>query len=1083
MKSTKIIKLVISISIFFLIMSYALCNKNIIFAMDEDFVSEKIYAEVNTDDAFDETCVLVILDKSVSGINKTHNNTIFRNIEYKNITDLTYVNDVDALNDIDSFEQILKIDLLETGKEKVIEMIELLSEIPGIKYVGPDWQLQADRVANDPLYAGSGNLVDNQWAHQKIESEKAWDFTVGSDAIRVGVIDDGVNYHSDLLENVVEGYDFVNMSDNVPGSLREVEDSHGTHIAGIIGADSNQINPLGVTGVNWKIQIVPLQVDSDSDYLFLSACVSAVTYATGLWNQENRISILNMSIGNDKEWPYMESAIRQFKGLFICATGNEGYDIDLPMQHRYPAYYGSSLYENPLENMIAVGRTDINDQIPIDNYANWGEKSISIYAPGEYILSTFTASTCENYHYTFSDGTRMCEFSTEFRNECLEKIENGEFTLGELLDNFTNYFRYPPKKYATTTHHSNGYHYCSGSSMSAPYVAGVAALLLSLNKDLSTSQLKQAILQSADEINVRVKNEEINITEFKTVLRLNAYKAVKYVLQNYMNPTTYTLSNYSNTVNTNKEITSNSSYFNELNGFYKLNVEYAKNYEFIISSSNQLDVILYDENLTEISFNNLNSSTNKVRFIQNLSVGTYYLRTKLHNENLSGTINTEIISRNTVYLSPGINNILANTYNNISEYYVSVTESGFYELKIIGNTSNGNSITYPNECIKLYEDNDHEIYTDKYQLDDYTYNAISIGNRLFVYLSSNKYYYLKLELSDLEYSSLSLSIAKEETLEYDFSNNLAFGMFEELFNANQVDDYLKKISISHRSLFTLDALTFNEVSSNIKVLILKEEYNPNLKQTYLEETFIYEITPNNSSPEFNFILEAGTYYFGYIENISSVTIKYVLERIIDTSVDIYNTLVADPNYIGYDLGSEVRYNNGLCDNYTITEGFTRNMYVMVEDRNTQSISRLDYDWYSSNDDIAIVTSYGTVLAKNVDTNIEVKIYAMLKEDPSIVYEKTFTIINDESVTPIEITSNMSYSYSELNGEYKLELNTNNSIFPYIQYYTWEIEENELNINMDNWGFISSNGTGTVVIIGSYIYNPRVTIIINLTILE
>lgn len=107
--------------------------------------------------------------------------------------------------------------------------------------------------------------------------------------------------------------------------------------------------------------------------------------------------------------------------------------------------------------------------------------------------------------------------------------------------------------------------------------------------------------------------------------------------------------------------------------------------------------------------------------------------------------------------------------------------------------------------------------------------------------------------------------------------------------------------------------------------------------------------------------------------------------------------------------------------------------------------------------------------------ISVKIYAMLKEDPSIVYEKTFTIINDESLAPIEITSNMSYSHSELN--------TNNSIFLYIQYYTWEIEENELNVNMDNWGFISSNGTGTVVIIGSYIYNPRVTIIINLTILE
>ena len=111
-----------------------------------------------------------------------------------------------------------------------------------------------------------------------------------------------------------------------------------------------------------------------------------------------------------------------------------------------------------------------------------------------------------------------------------------------------------------------------------------------------------------------------------------------------------------------------------------------------------------------------------------------------------------------------------------------------------------------------------------------------------------------------------------------------------------------------------------------------------------------------------------------------------ITRIVEYSDNMGNVLVADPYYTGYDLGTEVIYNNGECDEYTITEGFTRNIYLMVEDRLTDPMSRLDYDWYSSNEAAATVTNYGTVLARPINEDTPVTIYAALKEDPSIAYK-------------------------------------------------------------------------------------------------
>ena len=146
------------------------------------------------------------------------------------------------------------------------------------------------------------------------------------------------------------------------------------------------------------------------------------------------------------------------------------------------------------------------------------------------------------------------------------------------------------------------------------------------------------------------------------------------------------------------------------------------------------------------------------------------------------------------------------------------------------------------------------------------------------------------------------------------------------------------------------------------------------------------------------------------------------------------------------------------------------------------MSRLDYDWYSSNEAVATVTNYGTVLAMPVTTDTEVTIYAVLKDDPKVVYYRTFTVLNDDKEDLIEIELNMSYSYVAENGTYQLELTNINCPYPMIQYYSWNIINNsEETITMNYWGQISSTGTCIVLIEGTYNLNSRVRLYITLTV--
>jgi hypothetical protein len=375
--------------------------------------------------------------------------------------------------------------------------------------------------------------------------------------------------------------------------------------------------------------------------------------------------------------------------------------------------------------------------------------------------------------------------------------------------------------------------------------------------------------------------------------------------------------------------------------------------------------------------------------------------------------------------------------------------------------------------LTLYTDYTRSIEVEKLYFDE---------DEILVYLPSNGAYYLNINLNEASYSSLSINISSIEKNTIDYINGLTSIRFNIIFENKNSLDYYEEVTIKQKSEIQLDIMTSGTITDSIPVYVYSRILNEETNKYDLVETFIGEITPIDRVPVYTLVLDAGTYYFGYKNNIDNTNINFGIRRMVDYNMNMEGILVADPDETGFELGTEVLINKGECNKYYITEGFTRNIYLLAEDKFSIPISRLDYDWYSSNEAVATVTNYGTVLAMPVTTDTEVTIYAVLKDDPKIVYYRTFTVLNDEEEKLEEIILNMSYSYSDSNGTYQLELNNINCPYPMIQYYSWNIVNNsEETVTMNYWGQISSTGTCTVLIEGTYNLNSRVRLYITLTI--
>ena len=315
---------------------------------------------------------------------------------------------------------------------------------PRVASVEPNLRRYPALVPPDPLFrqqwsmrnTGQNHLASFGGRHRgradaDVDAHDAWDLTTGSNDVVIAVIDGGVDLdHPDLEAAIwtnddeiagndvdddgngyvddVRGWDFVGRDPN-PNPPRR--DPHGTHVAGVIGA---QHDAYGVSGLCPGCRLMPLRFG-----FTIGQEVRAIEYAV-----ENGASIINMSYGGPV-WSAAERAAIDAAGdagvLVVAAAGNESLDNDVSVfltnRDASPSFPAS--YELP-EILSVAASTDRDvygygsfcDQrnlpVWVCAFTNWGRVSVDVAAPGADVVSSVVVGTASDGgdHEAF-DGTSM----------------------------------------------------------------------------------------------------------------------------------------------------------------------------------------------------------------------------------------------------------------------------------------------------------------------------------------------------------------------------------------------------------------------------------------------------------------------------------------------------------------------------------------------------------------------------------------------------------------------------------------------------------------------------------------------------
>lgn len=181
-------------------------------------------------------------------------------------------------------------------------------------------------------------------------------YTNSSEIADNGYDDDNNGYIDDF-----SGWDFFN-KDNTVNDSNISDEWHATHIAGLITSPQNDVT------------ILPIKV-FEGGVAYTSDIIEAISYADSMGAK-----IINCSWGSRFDNPALEEAIAGSGALFVCAAGNDLYNLDL-----YPVYPAS--YSVTHENVISVASVDASKKLW--RSSDYGVNSVDIAAPGVDITSTW----------------------------------------------------------------------------------------------------------------------------------------------------------------------------------------------------------------------------------------------------------------------------------------------------------------------------------------------------------------------------------------------------------------------------------------------------------------------------------------------------------------------------------------------------------------------------------------------------------------------------------------------------------------------------------------------------------------------
>jgi len=348
-------------------------------------------------------------------------------VRFRSGTTAEAINRITAqLNDEieDRIESVDGLDVIEDEDGKSDdEVVAQYRALPEVEYAEPNGTITLDHDesggkhvhANDEMFLRQWGLFNSGQNDGKagadISAMRAWAVTTGSDQVVVAVLDSGVDYsHPDLANNIwtrpeiIKAYQDDDLTSNGPiddvHGFNFVDDNadpmddngHGTHCAGIIGAEGD--NGLGIAGVNWNVKIMPLRfMDADGTGTTKDA-IEAINYVIDRKRAGVNVRIISASWGSTAKSRALEDVIRKAfdEGiLFVAAAGNSSSNND--QTPHYPSSYN-------LGNVVSVAALDRNDQLA--SFSNYGAKSVHVAAPGQEILSTWL-----EHGFTEKRGTSM----------------------------------------------------------------------------------------------------------------------------------------------------------------------------------------------------------------------------------------------------------------------------------------------------------------------------------------------------------------------------------------------------------------------------------------------------------------------------------------------------------------------------------------------------------------------------------------------------------------------------------------------------------------------------------------------------
>ncbi|MBI1920330.1 MAG: peptidase S8 [Geobacter sp.] len=276
------------------------------------------------------------------------------------------------------------------------EMVKRFSAEVAVEFAEPDHVAIAMDVPHDPLYS-------QQWGLPKIMAPGGWDIQKGSNTVIIAIVDTGIKVdHEDLQGILVPGYNAIKTTKEVLNQDANDDNGHGTHVAGIASAATNNQDSLGsyvgIAGVSWGCSLMPVKVLDENGSGFYSDVADGI-----IWAASHGAKAINLSLGGsfnsktlkaavDLAWnggtgkiKYGDQTVIVEPTFLACAAGNSGSSSP-----NYPGRY---------DNCTAVAATDSGDQKPWwSTFGKW----VDVAAPGALIVSTYFDGS-----YTTMSGTSM----------------------------------------------------------------------------------------------------------------------------------------------------------------------------------------------------------------------------------------------------------------------------------------------------------------------------------------------------------------------------------------------------------------------------------------------------------------------------------------------------------------------------------------------------------------------------------------------------------------------------------------------------------------------------------------------------